>query len=85
MTAAALLWCPFPDEHTARAAVTALRGEESEARECGVLLKTGAALRDRAMRRLAQLHPYGTPAIPGWAAEADAGTLAWPEDETRRA
>lgn len=103
---AALIWCPFPDEAAAGAAVAALldarliacanllpgmrslfawRGDREEAAECGALLKTTAALLDEAMRRLAELHPYDTPAITGWTARADAGTLAWLRAETRGA
>ena len=54
------------------------RGERGEARECGVLFKTNAALLDRAIARLALLHPYDTPAAIGWRADSAApGALAW--------
>lgn len=52
-------------------------GRDSESAECGALLKTTAARLAEAMRRLAALHPYETPAITGWTVHADAGTLAW--------
>ena len=99
---AALIWCPFPDESAARAAVGVLlderliacanlvpgveslfawRGERSETRETGALFKTTAARLNEAMRRLAELHPYETPAITGWTVGADAGTLAWLQGE----
>ena len=51
-------------------------GERGEARECGVLFKTHAALLDRACARLAELHPYDTPAISGWRADATAPSTA---------
>jgi periplasmic divalent cation tolerance protein len=53
-------------------------GERDEARETGVLLKTNAAKLDRAIARLAALHPYDEPAIVGWRCDAAApGTAAW--------
>ncbi len=58
------------------------RSAPGESDECGALLKTTAALRERAMRRLAELHPYETPAITGWTVHADAGTAAWLSSET---
>jgi len=42
------------------------RGERGEATEVGVLFKTDAALLDRATARLAEIHPYDTPAVLGW-------------------
>jgi periplasmic divalent cation tolerance protein len=54
------------------------QGERGEARECGALFKTSAALLDKAVARLAEIHPYETPAIAGWHADAAAPeTLAW--------
>lgn len=54
------------------------RGERGETRECGVLFKTDATLLERACERLAQLHPYDTPAVIGWRADATAAkTAAW--------
>lgn len=58
--------------------IFAWRGERGEARECGVLFKTDAELLERACERLAELHPYDTPAVSGWRADATAaGTAAW--------
>ncbi|MFB0611916.1 divalent-cation tolerance protein CutA [Aurantiacibacter poecillastricola] len=46
--------------------------------EVGVLFKTHADLLDAATERLAQLHPYDTPAICGWpASSAPPETRAW--------
>ena len=54
------------------------RGERGEARECGALFTTEASLLERAVARLAALHPYETPAIVGWRADAAApATAAW--------
>ena len=54
------------------------QGERGEGAECGALFKTDAALLDAAIARLAQLHPYETPAITGWRCDAAApATLAW--------
>lgn len=54
------------------------QGERSEASEAGAIFKTDAALLDRAVARLAELHPYDEPAILGWRAEATTpGTAAW--------
>ncbi|MCK9543112.1 MAG: divalent-cation tolerance protein CutA [Novosphingobium sp.] len=56
------------------------RGERGEAQETGAILKTDAALLDRAMARLADLHPYEQPAIVGWRCDrASAATRAWLE------
>ena len=52
------------------------RGERGEAHECGVMFKTDAALLERACARLAELHPYDTPAIAGWRADATAAATA---------
>jgi periplasmic divalent cation tolerance protein len=53
-------------------------GQRGEAEETGVLLKTEAALLDRAVARIAELHPYDQPAVLGWRCDAAAaGTLAW--------
>ena len=55
-------------------------GERTESRETGALLKTNSALLDRAVARLAELHPYDEPAILGWRCEAATrGTAAWLE------
>jgi periplasmic divalent cation tolerance protein len=54
------------------------QGERGEGRECGALLKTDASLLDRAVARLAAIHPYETPAIVGWRADAvPPATAAW--------
>lgn len=54
------------------------RGERGEARECGVLFKTDAALLDRAVQRLEAIHPYDAPAILAWRADsAGAATKDW--------
>jgi periplasmic divalent cation tolerance protein len=52
--------------------------ERGEARDAGMLLKTNAALLDKAISRLAGLHPYDQPAIAGWRCDtAFAATIAW--------
>ena len=51
-------------------------GERGDAREIGVVLKTDAALLDAAVARVAQLHPYDTPAVLGWRCDAVAGATA---------
>lgn len=54
------------------------QGRIEEAGEAVLLAKTQAPLLEAAVNRLAQLHPYDTPAILGWdAAEAPPATLAW--------
>jgi periplasmic divalent cation tolerance protein len=54
------------------------QGVRGDARECGVLFKTDATLLDKAIARLAAIHPYETPAIAGWRADATApGTATW--------
>lgn len=45
------------------------QGERGEARECAVLFKTDAALLEPAAARLAEIHPYETPAVMGWRAD----------------
>jgi periplasmic divalent cation tolerance protein len=53
-------------------------GERGEAVEVGVLLKTDGALLERATARLAEIHPYDTPAVLGWRADvAAAPTARW--------
>ena len=53
-------------------------GERGDAREVGVLLKTDASLLDRAVARIAELHPYDTPAVLGWRCDAAApATAEW--------
>ena len=54
------------------------QGERGEAAEVGVLFKTDASLLDEASARLAELHPYETPAVLGWRADAATpATSAW--------
>lgn len=54
------------------------RGERGEGAEVGVLFKTDAALLNRATQRLAEIHPYDTPAILGWKADvASPATAGW--------
>ena len=54
------------------------RGESGEAREVGVLLKSRTDKLDTALARLAQLHPYDTPAAVGWNCDgAASATLDW--------
>jgi periplasmic divalent cation tolerance protein len=99
MSGAALVWCPFPDADSARAAADALLDEaliacanilgEMESRfvwdgaratgsEVGVLFKTTSARLDDVIERLGELHPYDTPAIIGWHADAaHLATFAW--------
>jgi periplasmic divalent cation tolerance protein len=56
------------------------RGERGEGRECGALLKTTDTLLERAVARLSEIHPYDTPAITGWRADAAApATVTWLE------
>lgn len=100
--AGALIWCPFPDESSARAvaakalderlvacanilgSITSLyvwQGSQSQAEETGVLFKTDAVLLDRAVERIAELHPYQTPAVMGWRCDScPPATLAWLAD-----
>jgi len=54
------------------------QGGEETASEAGLLLKTNATLLDRAVARLAQIHPYDEPAVLGWRCDAaSAGTRTW--------
>lgn len=54
------------------------QGERHQDAEHGVICKTDAALLDRAVARLVELHPYDTPAAIGWRADAAAPeTLRW--------
>ena len=53
-------------------------GKRGEAREYGALFKTAASLLEPAIARLAAIHPYETPVICGWLADATApATAAW--------
>ena len=59
-------------------------GECGQADECAALFKTDASLLDTAVRRIAQLHPYDTPAVMGWRCDAAApDTRQWIETATR--
>jgi len=51
-------------------------GERGEAREIGVLFKTHESLLDVAVARIAELHPYETPAVLGWRCDAAAEATA---------
>ena len=54
------------------------RGAQQDEQECGVLFKTDAALLDRAVSRLNELHPYEEPAVIGWRCDsAPPATAAW--------
>lgn len=54
------------------------QGERGDASEVGVLFKTDAALLAEATARLAEIHPYDTPAVLGWRADtAAAPTSEW--------
>lgn len=56
----------------------AWNGERGESKETGALLKTDAALLDRVIARLGELHPYEEPAIVGWRCDsASSVTAAW--------
>jgi periplasmic divalent cation tolerance protein len=53
-------------------------GERGDARETGVLFKTDAARLDRAVTRIAELHPYDEPAVLGWRCDSAAeATALW--------
>jgi len=52
------------------------QGERGEAAEIGVLFKTDASVLDRATARLAELHPYDTPAVLGWRTDTAAKPTA---------
>ena len=53
-------------------------GTRGDSREVGVLFKTDASLLDAAVTRVAELHPYDTPAVLGWRCDASAvPTAEW--------
>jgi periplasmic divalent cation tolerance protein len=54
----------------------AWQGERGEALEVGVLFKTDASALDRATARLAEIHPYDTPAVLGWRTDTAARPTA---------
>lgn len=54
------------------------QGGRDTAVETGVLFKTTAALLPHVVEQLGKLHPYDTPAIIGWCADAALpATIAW--------
>lgn len=54
------------------------QGRTENAEEAVVVFKTNAALLDKAVARLAELHPYEEPAIVGWICDAAApATIGW--------
>lgn len=57
--------------------IYAWKGEVGESKEIGVLFKTDARLLERAVERIAALHPYETPAVMGWRCEAAQATRDW--------
>jgi periplasmic divalent cation tolerance protein len=52
------------------------QGAVDEAVEVGVLFKTDASALDRATARLAEIHPYETPAVLGWRTDTAAKPTA---------
>jgi periplasmic divalent cation tolerance protein len=53
-------------------------GARATGSEVAVLFKTTSAALDSVIERLGELHPYDTPAIIGWHADAaHPATLAW--------
>ena len=61
--------------------IFAWNGEVQTADEVAVLFKTDGARLDRATARLAELHPYDTPAIAGWMSDSTPQvTGAWLEE-----
>ena len=52
------------------------QGERGESSEVGVLFKTDASALDRATARLAEIHPYDTPAVLGWRTDTAARPTA---------
>ena len=65
------------------ASLFAWNGERDTASECGALFKTNAAVLERAVARLEELHPYDDPAVMGWRVDAPGqATAAWLAGET---
>jgi periplasmic divalent cation tolerance protein len=53
-------------------------GTRGDAHEVGVVFKTDGSLLDATVARIAELHPYDTPAVLGWRCEAAApATAEW--------
>jgi periplasmic divalent cation tolerance protein len=66
------------------ASVFSWNGERGAGEECGALFKTDAAVLDRAVARLDELHPYDAPAIMGWRCDSPGpATAKWLATETR--
>ena len=53
------------------------QGERGSGTECPALLKTDAAMLDRVISRLEDLHPYNAPAILGWPCVGGSATNSW--------
>ena len=54
------------------------QGQRDSGTETAVLFKSSAARLEQAVERLGKLHPYDTPAILGWRADAALpATVAW--------
>lgn len=91
MNGVALIWCPCPDQESARRIAGQLladgliacanilpqveslflwEGKADSAQEVGMLCKTTPAQLEAAIARIGTLHPYETPAIIGWHADA---------------
>lgn len=65
-------------------AVFLWEGERQSAQEVGVLCKTSLSALERAVNRLAALHPYETPAIVANVCKAaHPDTLTWLAEQTR--
>jgi periplasmic divalent cation tolerance protein len=69
LIACANIWPPMRSIYT-------WQGERNEAVEVGVLFKTDATMLDRATARLAEIHPYASPAVLGWRADTAAKPTA---------
>lgn len=60
-------------------------GERGDTAECGALFKTEVALLPSAIARIVEIHPYETPAIAGWEADAcSEATADWLKSLTGR-
>ncbi|MEW4449381.1 divalent-cation tolerance protein CutA [Qipengyuania sp. JC766] len=66
----------------AMVSVFAWKGAVQSENECAALFKTDEALLDEAIARLADIHPYETPAIMGWPCRAGEATAAWLREQT---
>lgn len=54
-------------------------GKSGSGEECPALFKTDAALLERTIARLEDLHPYDAPAIMGWPCVAGTAARTWLE------